>query len=779
MTATLPSTACFTLPPSQNSAPVLEFKCLYTHDLRRKQKRFQDGFLSYHTFNKRVMVYDDMRHFIGDTHWKQDKALQDGDEIHLDKGVIVQVEEALGTTQTDLTALLQRSRPDSAPQDQQRPHAAARLTQLARNSAIQGPSQSRHKSLTALLGTPKGSLGRAMLPTKSPYEARHVDQENEWPVEREAKRIRLDSPAQKHRPSIPRLLQNAGSTNTLSSATAVRSRIASTDRPALQSLSRLPWDQPAASHLIDLTQEDIQDIHSDITLPPDTPARMQQTSRPKPKATKSVLPARTPSPPVSVANRFSAAELGVAITADPGSYNSDGRSLSDVGNQQLPTKAATEHSVLYQEEFDHNGMGAHPEQTLTTQKKTATLRIASRKSKSTLLCQAPTSQMAVIGRQQSRETVSSRTRAPQDVVPVEPAVASIKARSTTSTKTALPTSMTIDSESDDEWAFQTQSTPEKLKKKTAKPSKQRQTKAQAVKETDGNISKVSKPLRKRKDADVPKGSTDHLATDKTQRDNNAKTEAMPLLIRDDTFTAPSPPHADQANDKIEPTLGKTAIAAPSSKRRQAHKHVAILHQDDDFPTSSLLDAIAVNNKVTSAQSPISQSPVGSADPEQTKDRDASAQGQNFYQKPVPQFSKRAQKNIEMRSRSASLEAPTPSPAKPQGIFEKIKGHSTVSSEHTIGAGKDAPKNKVNDVAKIAKKPTCKETRKVIDTATKPLKTTKTKSTAKAQRQEEPALGASKDENLGPWSVEAFDLFDYYRPPDSNVDAKWFGTPAAV
>jgi len=44
--------------PTQNTAPVLEFQCLFTFDLRRKQKRWQDGFLRFHTFNKRIMVYD-------------------------------------------------------------------------------------------------------------------------------------------------------------------------------------------------------------------------------------------------------------------------------------------------------------------------------------------------------------------------------------------------------------------------------------------------------------------------------------------------------------------------------------------------------------------------------------------------------------------------------------------------------------------------------------------------------------------------------------------------
>ncbi|GME36530.1 uncharacterized protein LTHEOB_1130 [Neofusicoccum parvum] len=96
-----------------NTAPVHEFRCLYTHDLRRKQKRWKDGFLKFHTFNKRVMVYDQPRNYIGDTHWKDGDTLYDGDELTLENGVIVQVAEPVATTQTDLTPILQKKPKDT------------------------------------------------------------------------------------------------------------------------------------------------------------------------------------------------------------------------------------------------------------------------------------------------------------------------------------------------------------------------------------------------------------------------------------------------------------------------------------------------------------------------------------------------------------------------------------------------------------------------------------------------------------------------------------------
>jgi Protein of unknown function (DUF2439) len=81
------NSASLAVPQSQNTAPVHEYRCLYSHDIRRKQKRWQDGFVKFHTFNKRVMVYDEGRNFLGDTHWKEQEEPQTDDEVTLDIGL--------------------------------------------------------------------------------------------------------------------------------------------------------------------------------------------------------------------------------------------------------------------------------------------------------------------------------------------------------------------------------------------------------------------------------------------------------------------------------------------------------------------------------------------------------------------------------------------------------------------------------------------------------------------------------------------------------------------
>lgn len=199
-------TPSHSIPPSQNTAPVLEFNCLYTHDIRRKQKRWQDGFLRFHTFNKRVMVYDVPRNFIGDMHWKEGEDLQEGDEVTLEKdAVLVQVAESVGRTETDLTELKQSAKKSKRTEGGQRSSPPPKnMATPSRNmgpptarpgtaSVAGGNTQLKHRSLNALLGTPKGRIGKATLPTKSPFETRQAEENENWESGRPPKRSKGES----------------------------------------------------------------------------------------------------------------------------------------------------------------------------------------------------------------------------------------------------------------------------------------------------------------------------------------------------------------------------------------------------------------------------------------------------------------------------------------------------------------------------------------------------------------------------------------------------------
>ena len=189
-----PHPSAFTVPTTQNTAPVVEHRCLYTHDLRRKQKRWQDGILKFHTFNNRVMVYDVPRNYIGDTHWRESDRVQDGDEIELDRGVLIQVGEVLGKVDQDLSELLERrKRAPDLPTNRKDNSKSASMNDS--RAVVTQPSQIlRPKPLNEILGTRKGHIGRASIPTKSPHDLRAELEASPRLEERQSKRRRVEEP---------------------------------------------------------------------------------------------------------------------------------------------------------------------------------------------------------------------------------------------------------------------------------------------------------------------------------------------------------------------------------------------------------------------------------------------------------------------------------------------------------------------------------------------------------------------------------------------------------
>ncbi|OJJ85371.1 uncharacterized protein ASPGLDRAFT_34175 [Aspergillus glaucus CBS 516.65] len=157
------SSPSLTVPLTQSTAQVFKFRCLFTHDLRRKAKRWQDGFVRYHTFNKRVMVFDDQGNFVGDLHWRQEETIQDGDELELDKGVLIQVGESMEKTETDLSPLFERRKASqtspSQPSQSQTRNFPTRSSQ---------PSSQSSRSLNDLLGIRRTPIERFRSPSERP-----------------------------------------------------------------------------------------------------------------------------------------------------------------------------------------------------------------------------------------------------------------------------------------------------------------------------------------------------------------------------------------------------------------------------------------------------------------------------------------------------------------------------------------------------------------------------------------------------------------------------------
>ncbi|OJD10900.1 hypothetical protein ACJ73_09665, partial [Blastomyces percursus] len=198
MNSALPSTSTTKTP--HTSAPVSKFRCLFSHDIRRKAKRWHDGFLRFHSFNKRVMVYDTQNNFVGDLHWREGDELNGGDELELERGVLVQVGECVEKTQTDLTELLEKRShaSSSSPANAFLPEGPSRLAFAVSSNNTALNSSGRLKSLNELLGIRKTPIGRAALPSRSPYEERHRiirpdDRADSTTTERAPRRQRVNS----------------------------------------------------------------------------------------------------------------------------------------------------------------------------------------------------------------------------------------------------------------------------------------------------------------------------------------------------------------------------------------------------------------------------------------------------------------------------------------------------------------------------------------------------------------------------------------------------------
>ncbi|KAF7935576.1 hypothetical protein BELL_0155g00040 [Botrytis elliptica] len=177
MTASANVAMSMDVPPDQNTAPVLEFRCLYTADTRRKQKRWQDGRLKYHTFNKRVMVFDERSNLVGDAHWREKAPLDEGAELELERnGILVEVSEFMEKKDQDLTELIDKRVKEREERfiarngDSSPARSAASIIRSQTIAAV----HSKPKPLNSILGTPSGHYGKALVSKTSPFEQRQI-----------------------------------------------------------------------------------------------------------------------------------------------------------------------------------------------------------------------------------------------------------------------------------------------------------------------------------------------------------------------------------------------------------------------------------------------------------------------------------------------------------------------------------------------------------------------------------------------------------------------------
>ncbi|KAI5296822.1 hypothetical protein KEM55_005534 [Ascosphaera atra] len=114
------------------------------------------------------MVYDTSGYLVGDTHWRHDMALQDGDELELEKGIMVQVGELVERSKTDLGRLFDKRSPGT--QDSVAKNAASQQSVLSRSGST-SRATGKVKSLSEVLGRTRNTQTNTRIPTPS-YSAR-------------------------------------------------------------------------------------------------------------------------------------------------------------------------------------------------------------------------------------------------------------------------------------------------------------------------------------------------------------------------------------------------------------------------------------------------------------------------------------------------------------------------------------------------------------------------------------------------------------------------------
>lgn len=202
------------------------------------------------------MVYDERSNFVGDSHWQEGQELEDGEEFELERnGVLVQVGECTGRTDQDLTELLGKRLKEREERAANKNNATgvsrpASTTSSSRNFAIPASTPTeRPKPLSALLGTPSGHYGRALLPSTSPFEQKRMldsGQRDGNEDDRQSKRRKVNEA----------LVTKSGYAQNLTGATLVLSGSTVSSQPSFQLSSTRPRFPSSKIESVDLTSDE-------------------------------------------------------------------------------------------------------------------------------------------------------------------------------------------------------------------------------------------------------------------------------------------------------------------------------------------------------------------------------------------------------------------------------------------------------------------------------------------------------------------------------------------
>ncbi|KAK6335775.1 hypothetical protein TWF730_003152 [Orbilia blumenaviensis] len=96
------------IPLTSHSAPIDEYIVLWTADKHKKLKKWHDGYMRYHTFNKRLMVYDHLMNKVCDKFLPESEQMDVGDELIFDSHLVT-IEDVKGRQTQDLRPLFEKT----------------------------------------------------------------------------------------------------------------------------------------------------------------------------------------------------------------------------------------------------------------------------------------------------------------------------------------------------------------------------------------------------------------------------------------------------------------------------------------------------------------------------------------------------------------------------------------------------------------------------------------------------------------------------------------------
>lgn len=252
----------------------------------------------------------------------------------------------MGITQTDLAPLFEKKPREVLPPPSAPPRRFQPPSQVASNhvtsatNAIRTNPRLRHKSLNTLLGTPKGPIGKSV-PIKSPYQARQEkEKENDFAVDRAAKRqktahnstrlatVRLSSPVQKEslapREALP-LCEKTLAKPARRPTKSIPQGVTVITLDELDAISHVSSDATMPSTPPSVTK--VPDRPAVTPAPPARPLAVKKPALQTPKIPRGKVPVpsvkalETPkiaapasSPPVSAANRLTNVDFAVQPT---------------------------------------------------------------------------------------------------------------------------------------------------------------------------------------------------------------------------------------------------------------------------------------------------------------------------------------------------------------------------------------------------------------------------------------------------------------------------------